>query len=224
MWRPTSPLYRGTDTELTMKLTTFWFFCNRPTVGALIGLGSDLAAATAVAKPGDEQSPAAGQSASQEPVSCSGTGRATHALEPCPPTSDATTSDDLLYGAPTYCKPADHIDKGEYASTDAHMSPFLEYLLLRIVQATDKGTKEAGKVSAAPMRLEGGNTRVVFHLGIELQKLEATFNYESADVAPLASLSVQVCTLLLAPKTDVLPVEVCEAPGGHCRLRDTMSV
>ena len=41
------------------------------------------------------------------------------------------------------------------------------------------------------MRLEGGNTRVVFHLGIELQKLEATFNYESADVAPLASLSVQ---------------------------------
>jgi len=42
------------------------------------------------------------------------------------------------------------------------------------------------------MRLEGGNTRVVFHLGIELQKLEATFNYESADVAPLASLSVQV--------------------------------
>ncbi len=84
MWRPTSPLYRGTDTELTMKLTTFWFFCNRPTVGALIGLGSDLAAATAVAKPGDvpqpaEQPPPEGQPASQEPVS-SATDRATHAL------------------------------------------------------------------------------------------------------------------------------------------------
>ena len=74
IWRPTSPLYRGTDTELTMKLTTFWFFCNRPTVGALIGLGSDLAAATAVAKLGDvpgpaEQPPADEQSTPQEPVS-----------------------------------------------------------------------------------------------------------------------------------------------------------
>ena len=57
-----------------MKLTTFWFFCNRPTVGALIGLGSDLAAATAVAKPGDvaapaEQPPNAGLAAPQGPVS-----------------------------------------------------------------------------------------------------------------------------------------------------------
>ena len=42
-----------------------------------------------------------------------------------------------------------------------------------------------------PLRLEGGRTRTVFWLAIELQKLEATFNYEGADVAPLASLSVQ---------------------------------
>ena len=31
---------------MSMKLTSFWFFCNRPTVGALIGLGTDMAAAT----------------------------------------------------------------------------------------------------------------------------------------------------------------------------------
>ena len=70
IWRPASPLHRGTDSELTMKLTTFWFFCNRPTVGALIGLGTDLAAATAVAKskPGDAPPPA-GQTASPRKAS-----------------------------------------------------------------------------------------------------------------------------------------------------------
>jgi hypothetical protein len=57
IWRPASPLYRGTDAELTMKLTTFWFFCNRPTVGSLISLGTDLAAATAVAKPKADEAP-----------------------------------------------------------------------------------------------------------------------------------------------------------------------
>ena len=76
IWRPTSPLYRGTDTELTMKLTTFWFFCNRPTVGSLIGLGTDLAAATAVTKPkADDAVAPAGRTVSsrtaapQQPVS-----------------------------------------------------------------------------------------------------------------------------------------------------------
>ena len=51
-----------------MKLTTFWFFCNRPTVGALIGLGSDLAAATSVAKPGDAAKPAEQPAATPEPA------------------------------------------------------------------------------------------------------------------------------------------------------------
>jgi hypothetical protein len=57
-------------------------------------------------------------------------------------------------------------------------------------QAVDGGDGEHGE--GAPMRLEGRQTHVVFRLAIELQKLEATFNYESAEVAPLASLSVQV--------------------------------
>ena len=57
------------------------------------------------------------------------------------------------------------------------------------------------------MRLEGGRTRVVFRLAIELQKLEATFNYEKADIAPLASLSVQVHKLVYA--VDCLSCGVC---------------
>jgi len=120
MWRPTSPLYRGTDTELTMKLTTFWFFCNRPTVGALIGLGSDLAAATAVAKPGDvpqpaEQPPAAEQSASQAPV-CSATDRAAHALNILPNSVGCQDVQVLLLQGAIDRKGADHadhIDRGD---------------------------------------------------------------------------------------------------------------
>ena len=46
VWRPEDPRYAGTDTELTMKLTSFWFFCNRPTVAALMRLGTDMAAAS----------------------------------------------------------------------------------------------------------------------------------------------------------------------------------
>ena len=38
----------GVDSDMTMKLTSFWFFCNRPTVAALIGVGTDMAAATDV--------------------------------------------------------------------------------------------------------------------------------------------------------------------------------
>lgn len=41
-WRPDSPEYAGIDSELRMKLTTFYFFCNRPTIGALICVGTDL--------------------------------------------------------------------------------------------------------------------------------------------------------------------------------------
>lgn len=45
LWKPEDPRYSGTDTEMSMKLTSFWFFCNRPTVAALIRLGTDMAAA-----------------------------------------------------------------------------------------------------------------------------------------------------------------------------------
>ena len=41
-WKPGSPDYADVDSELRMRLTTLFFFCNRPTVGALMALGSDL--------------------------------------------------------------------------------------------------------------------------------------------------------------------------------------
>ena len=193
IWRPASPLYCGTDSELTMKLTAFWFFCNRPTVGALIGFGTDLAAATAVAKPkpGDVQ-PLAGQSASSEKAASE---------QPVSILFSNLVSRELLVllcVAIEQCLQYCAAHKTEELSTAALMSQSCAgperckhaHEDCMCLQVTDKGDGENRE--AAPMRLEGGRTRVVFRLGIELQKLEATFNYESADAAPLASLSVQV--------------------------------
>ena len=60
-WKVGDPRYAGVDTELTMGLTTFWFFCNRPTVATLMGLGTDMAAAArgAVSAPAGEVKSAA---------------------------------------------------------------------------------------------------------------------------------------------------------------------
>ena len=44
-WKPGSPDYAQVDAELRMRLTMLFFFCNRPTLGALMGLGGDLSAA-----------------------------------------------------------------------------------------------------------------------------------------------------------------------------------
>ncbi|KAK9815130.1 hypothetical protein WJX73_008307 [Symbiochloris irregularis] len=41
-WKPSSPDYANVDSELHMQLTKLYFFCNRPTIGALMGLGTDL--------------------------------------------------------------------------------------------------------------------------------------------------------------------------------------
>ena len=35
----------GVDAEMRMRLKTLYFFANRPTIGALIALGSDMGAA-----------------------------------------------------------------------------------------------------------------------------------------------------------------------------------
>lgn len=41
-WKPSSDQYANVDTEVKLKLSTLCFFCNRPTLGALMGLGTDL--------------------------------------------------------------------------------------------------------------------------------------------------------------------------------------
>ena len=41
-WKPGSPQYANLDSALDMQLTTLYFFCNRPTVAALMAIGTDL--------------------------------------------------------------------------------------------------------------------------------------------------------------------------------------
>jgi vacuolar protein sorting-associated protein 13A/C len=51
-YSPSSSSYSGLDVEVALKLSTLVFYCNRPTVAALMVFGTDLAAInTALAAP-----------------------------------------------------------------------------------------------------------------------------------------------------------------------------
>jgi len=41
-WKPGSLQYANVDAELTVRITALHFFGNRPTIGALMGIGGDL--------------------------------------------------------------------------------------------------------------------------------------------------------------------------------------
>ena len=41
-WKPGSAQYDDVDAAMDMQLTTLYFFCNRPTVAALMAIGTDL--------------------------------------------------------------------------------------------------------------------------------------------------------------------------------------
>ena len=51
-WQQGSPDYANVDAELRMRLTTLYFFSNRPTIGALMAIGSDLGHAFSGPQPG----------------------------------------------------------------------------------------------------------------------------------------------------------------------------
>ena len=52
-WQQGSPDYANVDAELRMRLTTLYFFSNRPTMGALMAIGGDLGQAFSGPKLGD---------------------------------------------------------------------------------------------------------------------------------------------------------------------------
>jgi len=55
-YNPTSSSYTGLDVEVVLRLSTLVFYCNRPTVAALMVFGTDLGAVnTLLAAPADEQ-------------------------------------------------------------------------------------------------------------------------------------------------------------------------
>jgi hypothetical protein len=64
--RPGSKEYEGVDTSLEVSLNTLYFFCNRPTVAALTGLGADVSAAVAAASLGDDGGDGGGATAGEQ--------------------------------------------------------------------------------------------------------------------------------------------------------------
>ena len=59
-WKPGSGDYANVDSELRMRLTTLFFFCNRPTLGALMAFGTDLGDAFKTPG-GEDQEPGGGE-------------------------------------------------------------------------------------------------------------------------------------------------------------------
>ncbi|KAK9819963.1 hypothetical protein WJX72_004515 [[Myrmecia] bisecta] len=165
-WKPTSPLYASIDSQLHMRLTTLFFFCNRPTIGALMAVGVDLGKAFK----GD----------------------------------DAEDS---------------QADSKSIASTDA--------TLASSATLADEDINEAGK-----LQLGGGSERVVFRLIVEMEKLEAVFNYEgrAEDALALASiddvrfnLNIHPATLLLTASLGNVRLQDGAMPVGH-RYRDVIDL
>jgi hypothetical protein len=175
-WKPDSVDYKGVDADMSMKLTSFWFFCNRPTVGALIGLGSDMAAATDTA----EKSPP-GQAAPDQARD-----------------ADTTEVQWLMCSLQHDKHLFDGSRKAGY------------YLQLQKLGEHSRGAtadpaggtmqadgealevEEIGRGESGKLLLEGGQQRTVFRLSVQMQRLEAVFNYETGDAPPLGSISVQV--------------------------------
>lgn len=50
-WAPQSPDYHDVDAEVQVQLKTLSFFCNRPTVAALMAIGNDISAVNAGQQP-----------------------------------------------------------------------------------------------------------------------------------------------------------------------------
>ena len=61
-WQRGSEQYANVDAGLSVKLTTLYFFCNRPTLGALMGIGEDISDALA----GPDKTKAAESPAAEE--------------------------------------------------------------------------------------------------------------------------------------------------------------
>ncbi|KAL4443584.1 hypothetical protein ABPG75_011321 [Micractinium tetrahymenae] len=65
--QPGSPEYEGVDTSLDVSLSSLYFYCNRPTVAALITLGVDIGAVASAAFAGPEPAPAGAGGSAEEP-------------------------------------------------------------------------------------------------------------------------------------------------------------
>ena len=90
-WKPEAEAYANVDAELRVRLTTLHFFGNRPTIGALMGIGKDLSLAfkhpqdgTQAASSGKESS-AKAESTEEEgdPSSDDASGEMRHHSFPC---------------------------------------------------------------------------------------------------------------------------------------------
>ncbi|KAK9908805.1 hypothetical protein WJX75_003140 [Coccomyxa subellipsoidea] len=205
-WAQTSSGYAGVDAEMRMRLKTLYFYANRPTIGALMGIGGDLAAAF---KSGQaEAAPAATPQTADTPFAMAAGSRSGTNLQSAASSvadedrRDVEASDDLN------------------ADTASTLAP-------------STMRSESGDVDGGNLVMEGGSERVVFRLLVEMERLEASLNYESCSAPPLLlaaiedvhfNLSVHPGTLLINANLGNMRAQDGALPEGHpyrniCDLR-----
>ena len=91
-WTPQSMEYHDVDAQVHVKLKTLSFFCNRPTLGALMAIGDDVSA-TGAAKPPDAPAAAVQQPSPQED-------EGPEALEPTMSNADKGKLCHAMHGTP----------------------------------------------------------------------------------------------------------------------------
>ena len=96
-------------------------------------------------------------------------------------------------------------------------------LQVRLPVCHDRTPKHAGRsrdafgACAGNLVLEGGRDRVVFRLLMEVERLEATFNYESASAPPLLLAAIEDVRFNLSVNPGTL---VINASLGNMRAQD----
>ncbi|KAL4447306.1 hypothetical protein ABPG77_007339, partial [Micractinium sp. CCAP 211/92] len=214
--QPGSPEYEGVDTSLDVSLRSLYFYCNRPTVAALITLGIDIGTVASAAFSGPE--PAAAGNA--------GGG----AAEPAEEEGEAP------------CKPEGGQEDAGPAAAVAGAASQVAAVGGGVAEALDQAS-EKWRVCRLPALAQllgatGGADRSMFRLTASLGTLQVGFNYEGAGCHTLSQASVDRFSFELDIRPDTrmrikstlgnVQAVDCTLPEGHpyrqaCGLREGSS-
>jgi hypothetical protein len=161
--KPGTPQYEGVDTSLEASLNTLYFYCNRPTVAALISMGLDVADAAAAAYSNEPEE----VHTTMQPESGVG-GEPAAAAEIC---SSESTGASLAVA---------QLPLSQAAET------------LTLAPAGQHGRREGGKDGGddqGDVETEVPK-RTMFALGVTLKTLQVVLNYEGSDNEALTDASI----------------------------------
>eukprot|EP00887_Chlorella_sp_A99_P001951 scaffold18.g1951.t1 len=210
--RPGTKEYEGVDTQLDVVLSSLFFYCNRPTVAALITMGVDMGVAASAAfagPPGDgrsaspasEDGPAEGSEVAEDEESACAT-RGQEGGVPRVAVRQAAAASAGGQGI---------VEEAEEAGAKAAAAAAGE-----AVSAAEQQLLLAGSAGGAE---EGSHACTLFRMSVTLSTLQVVLNYEGEGGQTLAQASMERFSfgLDIAPDTTL----TIQASLGNVRALDT---